>query len=106
VGLLALITARQQLNGEELRDASVPDLVSFVEAFENELRKIDLSKLSHWDDLSPWQVAAMKEKPSDFPSDKGMILPDGSVHTFQPAAATAQISQLSDRIQKLEKGGK
>jgi hypothetical protein len=96
-----LLTAIHQLGS--LNHADIPTIERFIHGFEDELSKLDLSRMTRWDDIPKSRVNDLNEKPADGIIDKGMILPDGSVH-IHPRPTDPKIAALGARISKLEKG--
>jgi hypothetical protein len=97
-----LMTAIQQLSA--LQNADIPTIVEFIESFESELAKLDLSKLTRWDAIPQSRVNDMKEIPiAAGPLDKATIMQNGSIH-IHPRPMEPAVKMLADRITKLEKG--
>jgi hypothetical protein len=99
-----LITAIQQLG--TLQFENIPTIAGFIDDFESELRKLDLSKVTRWDDVLKQYVDDIRPQEATGEIQKGMLMPDGSVHIHPSPTASAQINQLSDRLLKLEGKGK
>jgi hypothetical protein len=97
-----LLTATQQLG--ELQNCGIPTIQGFIDDFESELRKFDLTKLSRWDDIPKSRVDAMRPKQEESGHvTHATIMPDGKPWIHPDHGDTERINSLSDRLTKLEK---
>jgi hypothetical protein len=95
-----LLTATQQLS--ELQNASIPTIQGFIDDFESELRKLDLTKLSRWDDIPKNRVDEMRPEPDQGGIARATLMPGGKIHIHPDKGDSERINSLSDRLSKLE----
>jgi hypothetical protein len=96
-----LVDGLRRIDG--LQFSSIPEIQAYIDAVEAKLRAIDLAKLERLENLTPRAAEELQPETDAGPSQKGTLI-DGKLYIHPSATDPGRLSELSNRISKLEKG--